>query len=130
MEEEEERQWPAEDGLSTTSLAPITRRSNENFEGRIIVYALLLVIPLSMVCFLWPSSSLNSTTKCAPINACLNSFYNETLRNCSTVPIGSGFPCDDGNLCTENDECDGDGKCVGIPISLFSDIHHSKHIQV
>jgi len=35
---------------------------------------------------------------------------------CSAVPKPKSTSCDDGNACTNNDSCDGDGQCVGAEV--------------
>lgn len=52
-------------------------------------------------------------------NACLamTGSCAEPSGNCSFVPfmVGTGT-CNDGNACTTNDRCDGDGGCAGTPV--------------
>ncbi len=37
----------------------------------------------------------------------------------------SGTPCDDQNLCSTNDQCNGAGQCIGTPVFCSGDICHN-----
>ncbi|MEW5741601.1 MAG: putative metal-binding motif-containing protein [Myxococcota bacterium] len=63
------------------------------------------------------------TPKCdAPPNSCfaaLGTCNEADGGGCDYTPLATG-PCSDGNNCTINDTCDGDGGCAGAPVTCTS----------
>ena len=51
---------------------------------------------------LCPEKQCNAVSGCDPANGCLYTFANK------------GLPCDDADLCTEQDNCNSVGQCVGL----------------
>ncbi len=51
---------------------------------------------------------------CSPAGntACQTNTCDETTGKCKFVPNDSTTPCDDNNICTTGDHCDGAGKCI------------------
>jgi hypothetical protein len=51
---------------------------------------------------------------CTPLDQCHDTgTCNPGTGTCSNPPSGGGTPCSDGSLCTQTDQCDGAGACVG-----------------
>ncbi len=50
-------------------------------------------------------------------DACNSGACNETQQACVTAPKIAGISCDDGQFCTTLDQCDGNGKCVGLGVT-------------
>ncbi len=51
---------------------------------------------------------------CTPLDAChVAGTCNSGTGTCSNPPAGSGTSCNDSNACTQTDQCDGSGNCVG-----------------
>ena len=48
---------------------------------------------------------------CPPSTTCLT--YSKGDAGCVATPTKSATPCDDKNMCTQADQCDGKGKCAG-----------------
>ncbi|MHC5111994.1 MAG: hypothetical protein ACYTHJ_19195 [Planctomycetota bacterium] len=53
---------------------------------------------------------------CDNNDPCLVFTCNDANGNCESTPARAGTACNDGNLCTVNDACDGAGTCGGSPV--------------
>lgn len=54
-----------------------------------------------------------AATFCPSPNACEDSVACDGMGGCTVVPMAAGLPCDDLDLCTLDDQCDGAGNCFG-----------------
>jgi hypothetical protein len=56
----------------------------------------------------------SGSTPCTPLSQCHDAGVCDPMSGmCSNPPKTMGAGCDDGSLCTQTDECDGAGACVG-----------------
>jgi hypothetical protein len=62
-----------------------------------------------------PITCANDPEPCGTVRTCNGS------AACDVWQPDSGVSCDDGNLCTWGDHCDGSGACTGTPITCISD---------
>ena len=46
---------------------------------------------------------------------CKKNLCSSTSGTCALTPVNQGMPCNDGNACTQEDECQ-KGKCTGFPV--------------
>lgn len=53
---------------------------------------------------------------CSGSTTCLPRVCNEVTNSCQDDPADITTPCDDADVCTENDECNGAGVCAGTLI--------------
>ena len=60
---------------------------------------------------------------CSPQNdtTCLKNKCDPNQGDCVMTPEPGGKQCDDGNACTDTDQCDGEGSCVGITVTCDDD---------
>ena len=65
----------------------------------------------SGVCFV-PECGALDLPPCEDFNGCTDDLC--VAYKCEFPPIAAGSACDDGDFCTENDECDGSGVCEGV----------------
>ena len=63
------------------------------------------------LCIVNPNPSCFSDTDCSASGLCMRSHC--LGGECEETTEGAGVLCDDGNLCTSNDRCNGQGQCVG-----------------
>ncbi|MEZ4265139.1 MAG: hypothetical protein R3F39_02085 [Myxococcota bacterium] len=54
--------------------------------------------------------------KCEPAGGCALNLCQPLTGLCEESPIGAGLPCDDGDVCTILDSCDGAGLCSGVSV--------------
>ncbi|MGB0588813.1 MAG: hypothetical protein ACPGU1_03945 [Myxococcota bacterium] len=59
-----------------------------------------------------PKSCSGGATDCAGAPEC-----DPETGACVGAPVGAGSACDDGDLTTANDQCDGAGACAGAPLN-------------
>ena len=52
-----------------------------------------------------------------PAGSCFDYVCNPGTGGCVKVWKNAGSSCDDGNLCTVNDSCSGNGQCLGTPVN-------------
>jgi len=83
-----------------------------NGDGNVNVLDVLLIVNV----ILYPDDfhfvSSCDELDCDDSNTCTQDYCDPLCIQCRHTNLSSGTPCDDGNLCTENDQCV-DGNCQG-----------------
>ncbi len=64
---------------------------------------------------------LDAATRCDDANPCTSDSCTATTGACAHAPVGGNPSCDDGDLCTTADRCQG-GQCLGDPRDCDDDL--------
>ena len=67
------------------------------------------------------STCVGVARDCTALNPCLAGFCNPLSGECGLGDAKQGAPCDDNNVCTKSDGCDGQGNCVGTALNPAQD---------
>ena len=59
--------------------------------------------------------------ECAPSGPCETALCDPATGLCTATLWDAGTSCEDGDACTQEEQCDGDGGCVGEPIECAED---------
>jgi len=63
-----------------------------------------------------------SDSDCDDANQCTDDMCDLLTNICSNPNDPAGTPCDDGEICTEPDECDGAGTCSGLSVCVVGTV--------
>ncbi len=67
------------------------------------------------------STCVGIVRDCTALNPCLAGFCNTATGDCGLGDATAGTSCDDNNVCTASDGCDGKGNCVGTALNPAKD---------
>lgn len=87
-----------------------------NGDGQVNVLDVLLIVNVILDPDDFRFVSSCDELDCDDNNACTQDYCDSSCVQCRHIELSSGTPCDDGDHCTENDQCV-DGTCQGTPIN-------------